>query len=236
MGDYAVDKGSAHWLNSVTLSLPSVALPRAQPSILDWIPPLNIDSREPFRCTGMGPSAPAAKAARQIEDHVMRSYIRFLADDLLEGRGPASRGDAIAQLYIRTHLEAMGIEPGGNTDDEKTSWSQPVPLVGVSTSPPTSFSFHKGDLSVHLNHHDDMMLTSGKPVNETLSVTGDLVFVGYGMQATEYEWDDFKDVDVTGKILVIMNNDLEDDPNLFGGRKRLYNGRWDYKYAQDARM
>ena len=182
------------------------------------------------------PSGPAAKAARQIEDHVLRSHIRFLADDLLEGRGPASRGDAITQLYIRTQLEAMGIEPGGTSGDGKESWFQSVPLVGVSTSPPTSVSFNKGGQSLHLNHHDDMMLTSGKPVNETISVTGDLVFVGYGVQAPEYDWDDFKDVDVSGKILVIMNNDPEDDPNLFGGRKRLYYGRWDYKYAQAARM
>ncbi|MEM7479418.1 MAG: M20/M25/M40 family metallo-hydrolase [Planctomycetota bacterium] len=178
------------------------------------------------------PSEALQTAADQIEERVMRSHIRFLADDLLEGRGPGTRGDELAQLYIRTQLEALGIQPAGVDG----SWFQSVPLVGVSTLPPTSVEFAKGNNKLRLNHKDDMMLVSGQAESKKISVTGELIFVGYGMQAPEYEWDDFKDVDVKDKILVIMNNDPEDDPELFAGRRRLYYGRWDYKYAQAARM
>ncbi|MEM8734771.1 MAG: M20/M25/M40 family metallo-hydrolase [Planctomycetota bacterium] len=178
------------------------------------------------------PSESAEAAAGQIRDAVFRSHIRFLADDLLEGRGPGTRGDALAQLYIQTQLEALGVAPGAGQGE----WTQDVPLVGVSTSPPSSVEFRGGGRKVVLNHHDDMMLVGGKPISETISVTGDMVFVGYGIQAPEYDWDDFKGMDMTGKILVIMNNDPEARPELFGGRKRLYYGRWDYKYAKAAEV
>lgn len=182
--------------------------------------------------TGWQPSDVAAIAAGSMQEATMRSHIRFLADDLLEGRGPGTRGDELSQLYIRTQLESLGIGPGAGDGN----WFQSVPLVGVSTLPPTSVNFTKSGKTVTLNHHDDMMLVSGEAVNEAIDVSGELVFVGYGIQAPEYDWDDFKDVDVTGKILVVMNNDPEDDPNLFAGRKRLYYGRWDYKYEMAAKM
>lgn len=178
------------------------------------------------------PSNAAVSAAESMQEVTIRSHIRFLADDLLEGRGPGTRGDALSQLYIRTQLESMGMQPGAGDGN----WFQSVPLVGVSTSPPTSVNFSKSGKTITLNHHDDMMLVSGEAVNEAIDVSGELVFVGYGIQAPEYDWDDFKDVDVKGKILVVMNNDPEDDPNLFAGRKRLYYGRWDYKYEMAAKM
>ncbi|MFN3192116.1 MAG: M20/M25/M40 family metallo-hydrolase [Aureliella sp.] len=189
-------------------------------------------AQQPSASPAWKPSEGAISAAGMIRDSVFRSHIRFLADDLLEGRGPGTRGDALAQLYIRTQLEALGLSPGAGGE----SWTQDVPLVGVSTSPPTSVEFRGEGKKVVLNHHDDMMLVSGKPVSETITVSGDLVFVGYGIQAPEYDWDDFKGMDMTGKILVIMNNDPEDRPDLFGGRKRLYYGRWDYKYAKAAEI
>lgn len=178
------------------------------------------------------PNPSGLAAAEQISDGEIRGHIQFLADDLLEGRGPGTRGDQITQLYLRTQMEAVGIEPGAGNGE----WFQSVPLVGVSTLPPTSVKFSKGQENVHLDHHDDMMIVSGKAANGKTSVTGELVFVGYGMQAPEYDWDDFKGQDMSGKILVIMNNDPEDDPELFAGRKRLYYGRWDYKYAMAARV
>lgn len=178
------------------------------------------------------PSTTSLNAANQIEDKIFRSHIRFLADDLLEGRGPGTRGDELAQLYIRSQLEVLGVQPGAGAG----SWFQSVPLVGVSTLPPPSVEFSKGAQKLRLDHHEDMMLVSGKAKSQKFQVSGELVFVGYGMQAPEYEWDDFKGMDMTGKILVIMNNDPEDDPSLFAGRKRLYYGRWDYKYAMAARV
>lgn len=174
----------------------------------------------------------ALQAAEQVTDSVMRSHIRFLADDLLEGRGPGSRGDALAQLYVRTVMESLGIQPGFANGN----WYQTVPLVGVSTLPPSSVNFQKDGQTVTLNHHDDLMVVSGKAENGVVPVSGELVFVGYGIQAPEYQWDDYKGMDLTGKILVVMNNDPEEDPELFAGRRRLYYGRWDYKYAMAAKL
>lgn len=178
------------------------------------------------------PDSTALRAAEEIQDPVMRSHVRFLADDLLEGRGPGTRGDRLAQLYIQTELESLGIQPGAGGG----TWFQEVPLVGVTTSPPTSVHFKKAEKTVTLNHHDDLMLVAGARSSEMVQLQTELVFVGYGIKAPEYDWDDYKDADLSGKILVMMNNDPEDDPNLFAGRRRLYYGRWDYKYAMAAKV
>jgi Zn-dependent M28 family amino/carboxypeptidase len=178
------------------------------------------------------PSAAATESGARVNEATLRSHIRFLADDLLEGRGPGSRGDQLAQLYIATELESLGIQPAANDG----SWYQTVPLVGVTTQPPSQVDFRRGSQTLTLQHHKDMMAVSGKAQPEVSIKDAELVFVGYGIQAPEYHWNDFKDVDVKGKILVVMNNDPEDDPNLFAGRRRLYYGRWDYKYQMAAKM
>jgi hypothetical protein len=178
------------------------------------------------------PNPKHVKATDHVTEAALKAHIRFLSHDLLEGRGPGSRGDELAQLYVATQLESLGLKPGGA--DGK--WYQPVPLVGVTTQAPATVDFKRGEQAVTLTHHDDMMLTSGQQV-DSLSVKDiELVFVGFGIQAPEYQWDDFKDVDVRGKMLVVMNNDPEDDPKLFAGKRRLYYGRWDYKYEMAAKM
>ncbi|MCA9191693.1 MAG: M20/M25/M40 family metallo-hydrolase [Planctomycetales bacterium] len=174
----------------------------------------------------------ALSADEAVNEQTLRGHIRFLSDDLLEGRGPATRGDELAQLYISTQLQAYGLLPGGNNG----SWRQEVPLVGVTSHPPTTISFRTSDKELSLTHHSDIMLVSGKAEPRVEFQDAELVFVGYGIQAPEFQWDDFKDVDLRGKVLVIMNNDPEDDPELFAGRRRLYYGRWDYKYEMAARI
>ena len=178
------------------------------------------------------PSEQDAAASNRVTESALKAHIRFLSHDLLEGRGPGSRGDELAQLYVATQFEALGMKPGAADG----SWFQPVPLVGVTTQSPTSVDFKRGDQVVNLKHHDDMMLTSGLQQAEVNVKDAELVFVGFGIQAPEYQWDDFKDVDVRGKMLVVMNNDPEDDPQLFAGKRRLYYGRWDYKYEMAAKM
>jgi Zn-dependent M28 family amino/carboxypeptidase len=172
----------------------------------------------------------AAEAA--ITDHALRGHIRFLADDLLEGRGPGSKGDELAQKYIAAHFQALGLRPaapGGG-------WFQKVPLVGVTAHVPPTLKFEKGSSSLELKRHDDYVITSGKPQEKVAVANAEIVFVGYGMQAPEYQWDDFKGQDLKGKVLLMMNNDPADDPELFGGKRRLYYGRWDYKYDSAARQ
>ena len=167
-----------------------------------------------------------------INESILRGHIRFLADDLLEGRGPGSRGDAITQLYLATQFQTMGLSPAAG--DGK--WAQPVPLIGVKTIAPPEVTFRKGDETLRLKSVEEFMSTIGQPKETAELQDAELVFVGYGIQAPEYDWDDYKDVDLTGKVLVMMNNDPSTDPELFGGRRRLYYGRWDYKYNMAAEV
>jgi Zn-dependent M28 family amino/carboxypeptidase len=177
-------------------------------------------------------AAEKAAAAQSLTPELIRSHVRFLADDLLEGRGPGSRGDKLAQVYIATRMEALGLEPaapGGG-------WYQPVDLMGVTSRNPESIRFTKGTEGVDLRYRDDYIAFSGVQTPETRVQDAEVVFVGYGIAAPEYGWDDFKGADLKGKVLLVMNNDPEDDPALFAGRTRLYYGRWTYKYEQAARM
>ncbi|MGB7324216.1 MAG: M28 family peptidase [Rubripirellula sp.] len=171
-------------------------------------------------------------AADVIDEASVRGHVRFLADDLLEGRGPGSRGDAVTQLYLSTQFQSLGLEPAAADG----GWLQPVPLVGVKTEAPAEIKFQCGNDSVSLKSVTDFMSTIGSPKTAASIADAELVFVGYGIQAPEYDWDDFKDVDLRGKVLVVMNNDPSSDPELFEGSRRLYYGRWDYKYESAARQ
>jgi Zn-dependent M28 family amino/carboxypeptidase len=178
-------------------------------------------------------SMPGAKqAANQIDRAALEAPVRFLADDLVEGRGPATRGDKLARLYLASLLEEMGYAPGGPGG----SWEQPFELVGVKAKMPDLWSFRAGAGRVDLRRSDDYIAFSGVQ-SERAAVDGaELVFVGYGIQAPEYRWDDFKGADLKGKVLVMMNNDPDWDPELFAGKRRLYYGRWTYKYESAARQ
>ncbi len=171
-------------------------------------------------------------AEENISATTISADVAFLADDLLEGRGPGTRGDLLAQRYIATQFKLLGLQPVA----ENGSWTQEVPLIGVTSRPPKSLTFSHGDENLELKNYDDYIVTNGLPKDKFGFSDVELVFVGYGMQAPEYNWDDFKDVDVKGKVLVCMNNDLSSNPDLFAGRTRLYYGRWDYKYAKAAEM
>lgn len=175
--------------------------------------------------------AQAGDGVSVINEANIRGHVRFLADDLLEGRGPGSRGDELTQLYIATQFETLGLKPAAG--DGK--WLQPFPLVGVRTIAPPNVVFKQNDNTVSLKSVEDFMSTIGKPAETTQLNDAELVFVGYGIEASEYNWDDYKDADLTGKVLLMMNNDPASDPDLFEGRRRLYYGRWDYKYEIAAR-
>ena len=171
----------------------------------------------------------AARSA--ITDAQLRSHIKYLADDLLEGRAPGSQGDQLAQKYIQTQLQGLGMKPAGPGG----SWFQNVPLVGVKTNPPETITFEFKNTNLKLENLTDYVVTSGKPEPSAGIKNAEIVFVGYGIQAPEFQWDDYKDVDLTGKVLLMMNNDPSSDPDLFGGNRRMYYGRWDYKYLMAAR-
>ncbi|HEY0095671.1 MAG TPA: M20/M25/M40 family metallo-hydrolase, partial [Archangium sp.] len=177
-------------------------------------------------------TTPAEKSAAQsIEPGDLRAHIGFLASDLLEGRGPGTRGDALAQHYIATQFQLLGLKPAGPDG----GYLQPFELVSM-TGHPETLTFTSASGRAELQFHDDFIASSGVQAAEAVLQDSELVFVGYGIQAPEYDWDDFKGMDLRGKTLLILNNDPEDDPKLFGGKARLWYGRWDYKYEQAAKV
>ncbi|MEO8019678.1 MAG: M28 family metallopeptidase [Pseudomonadota bacterium] len=170
-------------------------------------------------------------AKRAINAGALEAPIRFLASDALEGRGPATRGDALTRLYLATELQSLGYLPGG----ESGSWEQPFDIVGVTAHLPAVWSFQGKGSAVELKLSTDYIAGSGVQAPKASIHDAGLVFVGFGIEAPEYQWDDFKGVDVKGKVLVMLNNDPDWDPKLFAGKTRLYYGRWTYKYESAAR-
>jgi Zn-dependent M28 family amino/carboxypeptidase len=171
-------------------------------------------------------------AARTVRESRMRADIRFLSSDLLEGRGPGTRGDQLARAYLASRFEAIGLEaaaPGGG-------WEQGFDLVGVTATCPDLLRVSGGASSVDLRLGEDYIASSGLQAAEARVDDAEIVFVGYGIVAPEYGWDDYKGADLRGKVLLFMNNDPENDPQLFAGKTRLYYGRWDYKYEMAAKL
>lgn len=180
---------------------------------------------------GWAPPRAVQRAAEGIGAAGVRAHVRFLASDLLEGRLPGTRGDRLAQAYLVSRFEALGLEPGAPDG----GWLQEVPLVGVTSEAlgPMRFSGAGGALSLAFG--EEMMATSGVQRETSGWSDAELIFAGYGIAAPEYGWDDFKGVDVAGKVLLVMNDDPADDPALFAGKARTYYGRWTYKYEEAAR-
>jgi Zn-dependent M28 family amino/carboxypeptidase len=180
------------------------------------------------------PVPPAAITAEKVMAHT-----KALASDEFEGRAPGTKGEDLSVAYITEQFRKAGLSPG-NPDG---SWTQQVPLVGITAHPDTSLVFAKGEKTRTLKFKDDVVAWT-KRMQETVSVErSDVVFVGYGIQAPEFRWDDYKGVDVAGKTVVMLVNDppVRDstdpsslDPNVFGGRAMTYYGRWTYKYEIGA--
>ena len=177
----------------------------------------------------------AVSIADKITENSLHGHIQFLADDLLEGRGPGSKGDAIAQLYLETQFRSMGLLPL----DSLKSYRQKFPMLGLTSNSSKTWKFgpsKNSQTEIEFRTFDDFIAVAGKPASNINVKDAEIVFVGYGIEAPEFQWNDFKGKDLRGKILLMMNNDPESDPNLFAGSRRLYYGRWDYKYESAARQ
>jgi Zn-dependent M28 family amino/carboxypeptidase len=173
------------------------------------------------------------QAGAKIEEHNLRAHVRFLADDQLEGRGPGGRGGMLAAKYIAAQFEALGLEPA--TADR--SYFQPVQMIGSRPDPSNKLVIKSGAGEAEFKFGDDFV--GGTDLEQTeIPISGDVVFVGYGIGSPENNWDDYKGLDVRGKVMMIMVNDpppTAAEPNLFGGRGLTYYGRWTYKYEEAAR-
>jgi len=171
-------------------------------------------------------------ASKAITAELMRGYVKELADDKYEGRGPGSAGDAAARSYLIQELEKLGLVPGA----EDGQWEQLFELVGVSATQPDEWIFKRGEAELTLQQWDEFIVSSGVQAERAEVMDAEVVFAGYAIQAPEYDWDDFKGQDLSGKVLMIINNDPDWDPELFEGEKRLWYGRWGYKYLSAARQ
>jgi Zn-dependent M28 family amino/carboxypeptidase len=170
-------------------------------------------------------------AAAAIREHRMRADVRFLASDLLEGRAPAARGDLLARAYLASRFEAIGLEPGAPGG----SWEQSFELVGTTSACPEVARVTSRGAGEDLRFLADYVAVSGVQDEARLD-DAEIVFVGHGIVAPEHGWDDFKGADLRGRVLLFLNDEPQSDPQRFAGKRRLYYGRWDYKFEMAAKL
>lgn len=178
-----------------------------------------------------GAPAVPGPALDEITGERIAAHLRFLSHDLLEGRAPSTRGGTLAAEYLAAQLALAGFEPAG----QDGSYFQTVPMVESIVEPTFVLSAGSGPPFRYL---EDVVAVSGLQ-DAQVAATGELVFVGYGIVAPEYDWNDYAGVDMTGKIALVMVNDppaTASEPDLFGGPALTYYGRWTYKLEEAARQ
>jgi Zn-dependent M28 family amino/carboxypeptidase len=175
----------------------------------------------------------AREAAANIDPEKIRAHVRFLSSDLLEGRGPGKRGGQLAAEYIAAQFALAGAQPAGDNG----TFFQSVPLMAVHTDvEKTSSAFvPAGGAPIPLKYGEDYVVKNqtGAP---SVEIDAPIVFVGYGIDAPEYQWNDYQGIDVKGKILLaIVNEPPSNDEHFFDGKALTYYGRWTYKFEEGAR-
>ena len=176
---------------------------------------------------------PPKSALDAITADGLLRHIKTLSSDEFEGRAPGSKGEELSVKYITEQFKSLGLKPG----NPNGSYTQEVPLAGIETTPTASFTVK--DQTTSLKFPDDYVASSARLQSQIDVKDSDMVFVGYGIVAPEYNWDDYKDVDVKGKTILMLINDppLPDpgdpsklDEKMFKGKAMTYYGRWTYKY------
>jgi Zn-dependent M28 family amino/carboxypeptidase len=173
-----------------------------------------------------------------IDPARMSEHTRVLASDAFEGRAPGTPGEAKTIDYLNRQFAALGLEPGG----ENGGWTQRVPLIRTRLKAPGRFSIAAKGQPLPLAAPRDIYLSTVRPVERARIADAPMVFVGYGVSAPERQWDDFKGVDLNGKVAVFLVNDPDFEAEAgdtvagrFGGQAMTYYGRWSYKFEEAAR-
>ncbi len=160
----------------------------------------------------------------------IRADVKYLSSDQLQGRGIGTRGEELATDFIAREFAKAGLKPAG----ERGTFFQSVPLVMVSTEPTATLAASKGDKTVAFAFGDEFVGQCQSQKSEDFEA--DAIFLGHGITAPEFGWDDYKDVDVKGKAIVVFTNEPpSDDPKFFGGKALTYYGRWTYKFEEATR-
>ena len=181
----------------------------------------------------VGLSPEALKAMNSIDSEKIRATVKYLSDDALEGRGTGQKGGDLAAEWIAAQFKKYGLLPAGDNG----TYFQNISFYGVTTDPQqTHLSFvSKSGAETTLKFADEYVATD-QTHSQKSEIDAPIVYVGYGINAPEYNWDDYKGLDVKGKaLLMLVNEPPSDDPNFFKGRALTYYGRWTYKYEEAAR-
>jgi Zn-dependent M28 family amino/carboxypeptidase len=176
-------------------------------------------------------AADKADSAPEISAERIKAAVAFLSSDRLEGRGPGTRGEFLATEYLADEFKKAGLRPIG----VRGGYYQPVPLVRVVTNPKSTLQAVKGETKLNIPCEEGFSGT-GQTQKEQEEFDAEAIFMGHGITAPEFDWDDYKSVDVKGKIVVLFTNEPpSDDPRFFGGTALTYYGRWTYKFEEAAR-
>src|SRR6266700_4035127 len=174
----------------------------------------------------------AIAALEKIDPEHIRAHVRYLSLDLLEGRGTGQRGGDLAAEYIGTQLWMYGLKPAGDNG----TFFQKVPMVGITPATETTFELRPNKGEAMQLKPLDQFVAYDETQRTSDDIDADIVYVGYGIEAPEYQWDDYKGTDVRGKVLLMLVNEpSSDEPKFFNGRALTYYGRWTYKYEEAAR-
>ena len=185
---------------------------------------------------GAGPSKPiVGLPATPIDPAKLSAHIKVLADDSFEGRGPATAAEPKVIDYVSKQMKAAGLSPAG----DQGGWTQDVPLARFEVTGPVALSMTYGGANKALTQTSEIVVQTLVPTDHVSIKDAPLVFCGYGVKAPERGWDDFKGVDLKGKIAVVLINDPDFEtptPGKFGGKAMTYYGRWTYKFEEAARQ
>ncbi len=184
------------------------------------------------------PVKPPVVAAPGISTERMSEITRTLASEPFQGRSMGTPGEELTVNYLIQQFKEAGLEPGG----ENGGWTQTVPMIRTRLKAPMTFALAHGGAATPLRFPDDIYLSTVRPVESARIAKAPIVFVGYGVSAPERGWDDFKGVDLHGKVALILVNDPDFEAaagepvaGKFGGPTMTYYGRWTYKYEEAAR-
>jgi Zn-dependent M28 family amino/carboxypeptidase len=169
----------------------------------------------------------------------LSNEVKVLSSDAFEGRGPATAGEKKTIDYVVAQMKEAGLEPGGDLKDGKRLWTQAVPLLRAEIVGDPSLSFKVDGKTEALKQGEQIAVRAAMDGSKKVAIeNAPLVFVGYGTLAPERKWDDFKGVDLKGKIAIALINDpdFESGQGDFGGKAMTYYGRWTYKYEEAARQ
>jgi Zn-dependent M28 family amino/carboxypeptidase len=192
-----------------------------------------------FSFTSAAICADKPATAPTFDPQRLSQEVKTLSSDEFEGRGPATAGETKTVAYVVEQMKAAGLEPGGDLKDGKRAWTQAVPLARAEISGTPKFSLSVAGQTQNLTQGEEISVRASLDGSKSVALANlPLVFCGYGVKAPERKWDDFKGVDLRGKIMVVLINDPDFESGVgdFGGKAMTYYGRWTYKYEEAARQ